>query len=418
MPERFKTCIQENTPLAVEYLSHQKELLERKPERHLLAYDTGTGKTLCAIGLCNTHQVGSVLVIVKLDNFEQWIGELGKFINTGTKFTVMTKEFFRDNVQMIEQYDAVIVDEAHHFAGMKSTMSKRLFWYMNKYDIKYRYLATATPYCSTPWNIYTIAQHLGHKWNYQSFKIKFYHDIKMGIRSVPALRPGMEGEVAKLVDIIGSSIDITKAAVVPEQRDHLEQISLTDEQTFEIKEFFDPVFIVRWTRQHQIENGIIYGDDIPTRYLTCNKTKRVLELAKQHKKIIFVARYTAQLEMYRDILEKSGRTVYVLSGKTKNRREIVVAAENSEDCVFLMQASCSAGFELPSFRVMVFTSMSFSYVDYKQARGRILRINKLAENDYIHLVSDGVDRDVYNAISRGQDFTYAIYNYENDLQNR
>jgi hypothetical protein len=58
---------------------------------------------------------------------------------------------------------------------------------------------------------------------------------------------------------------------------------------------------------------------------------------------------------------------------------------------------------------MVFASLSFSYVDYKQACGRILRINNLQENTYIHLVAEGVDQDVYNCIQNKQDFTIKIY---------
>lgn len=411
--------VMRNDPIEIVLMPHQQEAVDRAPKKRLLAFDTGTGKTITAISLVNKHYCSDVLVIAPKTNVEQWAIELKKYLNKGVVFKVLSKEEFKKQVKSLPYYRAVIVDEGHYFAGITSTLTKALHWYVNGKNstVECVYIATATPYCSTPLNIYTLAKHLGFNWNYQAFKEKFFYYIPMGARSVPVLRPGMEEEVAKLTKLIGDTTDMETAVtnsggIVPTQTNNVLKMELTDEQVRAIKDVFDPVFIVRWTKQHQIENGFLYGEAGNTESVTTfpsAKTLAVQRLCSEHKKIIIVSRYTHQLTLYKNLLESGGGKVFLLSGETKNRQELIDAANKSDDCVFLMQASCSAGFELPTFRVMVFAALSFSSVDHVQAKGRILRINNLQENEYIYLVAEGVDQDVYECIMKKQDFTIAIY---------
>jgi SNF2 family DNA or RNA helicase len=407
--------VQLSEPHPVTLLPHQQETVDRAPKKRLLAFDTGTGKTITAISLCNRHHCSNVLVIAPKTNVEQWGIELVKYLNKDTGFTVISKEEFKAQVKTLQPYPAVIVDEGHYFAGISSALSKALNWYLNKHKTEYVYIATATPYCSTPLNIYTLAKHLGYAWNYQAFKEKFFYYIPMGARSVPVPRPGMEDEVARLVKMIGDTVDMKEVAILkegkmPEQKEEVIDIPLTSKQLKAIDDIFDPVFLVRWTKQHQIENGFLYGegsDEVTT--FSCDKTLAVMRLCQQHDKIVVVARYTHQLELYKKLLEERDIEVFLLSGVTKDRQDVIDGANKSKRCVFLMQASCSAGFELPTFRVMVFASLSFSHVDHLQAKGRILRINNLKENTYLYLVAEGVDQDVYECIMKKQDFNIAIY---------
>lgn len=397
---------------------HQQAVLDRAPSVRLLAFDTGTGKTITSISLVNKLATDSrVLVVVPKTNVEQWGVELSKYLKTGMSALVISKEEFKKKVKELEPFDNIIIDEGHYFAGISSDLTKKMYWYLKKHNVKNRYICTATPYCSTPKNIYTLAKLLGHEWNYSEFVNKFFYYVDMGPRRVPMQRPDMENEIAILVKQIGDTVDIKDVVDVPEQEVFVESITLTKEQVKAIDDNFDPLFIVRWTRQHQIENGFMYENECSEsevggkicKSFPSNKLARVIGLSEEHKKLVVVARYTAQLELFEKELTKRNKKVYLLSGATKNRQEIIDQANACDDCVFLMQASCSAGFELPTFDTMVFASLSFSYVDHKQACGRILRINNLHKNRYIHLVSDGVDRDVYSCIMKKQDFSLQIY---------
>jgi superfamily II DNA or RNA helicase len=408
--------VQKRIPNPVNLYAHQQRMVDSSPDKHLLAFSTGTGKTITAISLVNGKEdCDAVLVICPKTNVVQWAREIEKYIAEGMYVSVISKEEFKKQVKFLDRYDAVIVDEAHYFAGMTSQLAKSLFWYMEKHDIKYRYLATATPYLSSPLNIFTLAKHLGYKWNYINFKHKFFYEINMGGRVIPQLRPNMEGEVAKLVQLIGTTVDMKEVAVVPEQTHDMELVELTDEQSAAIEEVFDPQFIVRWTKKHQIENGFQYmgkfnKDGLLETYKN-NKVARLVELARTEPKIIIVCRYKAQIQYYADKIGRmlDEKPIYILDGNSKDKQSVIDRANAEKTCVLLVQASCSAGYELPTFRTMVFASMSFSYVDYKQMIGRNLRINHLEENKYLHLVAEGVDMDVYRCIMRKEDFSMAIY---------
>ena len=84
--------------------------------------------------------------------------------------------------------------------------------------------------------------------------------------------------------------------------------------------------VVRFTKIHQIESGTLkeglYGR---FKELPCEKTSRVIELCGEHKKIAIVARYNAQLSMYKDCLHEKfpGRTIYLINGKNDHRQEDV-----------------------------------------------------------------------------------------------
>jgi superfamily II DNA or RNA helicase len=92
---------------------------------------------------------------------------------------------------------------------------------------------------------------------------------------------------------------------------------------------------------------------------------------------------------------------------------VVQAAEKEPQCIVLINAMASEGYQLPSFRVVVFASLDFSYKNYIQACGRNNRIDNPQRNVYITLVvKGGVDEDVYKSILKKQDFSLAIYNQD------
>lgn len=395
----------------LELYPHQQAIVDQNPHRHLLAHGTGTGKTITSITLANKNCETCLVVCPKI-NREMWKRETRKY-KDGCKFTVVSKEEFRRDVHHIGKFDGVIIDEAHFFAGHTSKLHKAMHWYFKTYDTKYRWLCTATPYLSTPMNIYALRKLLGYPLNYLKFKKDFFYEIQIGHRLVPKAKSGMEEELAKLVKEVGSTVDIDSIVDdVPEQNFITEYIELTDEQKEGIADLDDTNFISRWTKTHAIENGILYSDGYTKdREFESNKTERILELVGQQKKTIIFCRYTAQIEyLERKIgLAHPGKRVYTLTGGTKRRDELILEAEKVDSCVLIIQAQISAGYELPSFPVVIFASLSFSYVDYKQACGRVLRINKLKENTFYHLVAKGVDKDVYDAIKRKEDFSLAIY---------
>ena len=381
----------------------------------LLCHDTGTGKTLTSILWANKVAENNVLVIVPKALRENWRRNLHQY---STKdWIVYTKEEFRTMWATVRDYDAIIVDEAHYFAGMKSQMHKNLMKYLKKYRTENVLLATATPYLSTPWNIYAIAALLGHEWSYSRFQAKFFTQQHFHKRIVWTPKAGCKDEIATLVAKLGDIVHIEECADIPDQTFETELFSLNSaqEKAKEEVEEFNPV--VLFTKHHQIENGTLkgekgYTDDL---FIQSDKADRVVELAQTNKKVAIVCRYNLQINLYVSLLEKKvKKNIYVIQGKTKNRDAVVQQVEQEKECVVLINAACSEGYELPSVGLCVFASLSFSYKDYKQMLGRFLRINKLKKNVYLHLVTKGgIDESVYKSIMNKQDFDIAIYAEKN-----
>lgn len=400
-----------NSDTPIQLYKHQADLLDRNPARYGIFHSTGVGKTITGIYLANKN-CSSVLVIVPKTNKQDWINNMSTHCLCN-EWTVLTKEEFKRDASKLRPYDGVIVDEAHHFFGIKSQMSKALMAYFKKHNTKYRWIMTATPYLSTPLNIYVAGKLLGHEWNYAYFVNQFFYRINMGGRLITKPKPGMEDELAKLVKAIGETVDMGALVTVPEQTYLTHYLQLMPAQLEAIDALDEPVFISRWTKKHQIENGIAVdvSGDSGTRHLINSKSDWILKNIKDKNKVAIFCRYKEQIAQYKAIISFAypDRPIFELHGDVKDRYSMIHAAEAAPQAVCIIQSECSAGYELPSFDYIIFASLSFSYVSHRQAQGRFLRINRLKENTFIYLVTEGVDTDVYNCIMAKQDFSFNLY---------
>lgn len=386
--------------------NHQQKLLDKNPDKCLIAWEVGTGKTLMALEL--SKNINRRFIVCPKSLKEQWEEQ------TPGSEPIYTKETFRRDWNKIDYTDCLIVDEAHFFFGMtgfrkRSGMLKALLSYIKKHNPPYIYLLTGTPYMSTPWNIYAAGQILGRDWNYAQFKDKFFYMVNMGGRyPVPIVKSGIANDIATIVSNIGDVVKMEDCFDVPEQVFQTEYFDLTTEQNKVMGEI-DDEGIARWTKCHQISGGTLKGDGYTENAsFKSEKMDRILELCKEHKKLIVVCRYNHEAKILGDKI--NGKTVFTINGSVKDRHSVVKLAEESDDCVVLVQAQCSEGYELPSFPVMVFYSYDFSLKNYIQMRGRILRANKLKKNVYLSLVvKNTIDEDVYKCIQAKKDFDIAIY---------
>ncbi len=390
-------------------------IIEANPERHLMAWGCGSGKTRTSIELA-LRNCNRVLIICPKGLKENWRREVVKWGNgrTDVVFKIMSKEEFRRDWDEIGRADGVIVDEAHFFFGQKSAMSKNLGKYFSKHNIQYRWLLTATPYMSTAWNIYVAAALLGVRWNYISFKNKFFFDMRMGSRMIPVQRDGIEEDIAKLVGQLGSTVRLEDCFDVPEQNFEVEYFAPTKEQESLIEEInlsADP-HIVRWTRIHQVLGGHLKGDEYnESKVIDSDKVERVIELVAENKKLIVVSRYTGEIEMLKNVLENEGHTVWVISGDIKGKQAVLDDLKDRERYILLVSAGCSEGWELPQCPLMVFYSYDFSLKNYIQMLGRIQRAGHIKKNTYLSLVVGGtIDEDVFKCVTIDKsDFHAAIY---------
>lgn len=388
--------------------SHQQKILALNPKRHLFAHGTGTGKTITSLELARLNQVDALIIVPKSLK-QAWERHVA---NYNQNHLILTKEQFKKNFKQIPRFNAVIVDEAHYFFGIKSQISKALFSYLNHYKVEYRWLLTATPFMSTPWNIYMAEKLVGRNPSYPAYKAKYFYEINMGGRQVPIQRKGMEPEIAKTVNEIGSTVKIEDCIDMPEQTFEVEYFDVTENQQAGIDSINEINAIVRWTKIHQIMGGTLKGDEYEeTQYFKSDKLERLKELVTENERMIVVCRYNAELKTLQKELSKI-KKAHIINGEMPgdDRDVLLRSLAQQDEYVLLVNAACAEGWELPNCSIMLFYSHDFSLKNYIQMIGRINRINNPKPNYYVSfVVKDTIDEDVYDSLMRKEDFHIAIY---------
>jgi superfamily II DNA or RNA helicase len=389
---------------------HQQDFLKANPNKSALVWSCGTGKSRTAIEWSKEFTIIVCPKALKIN----WKREIGKYAHRGGQWLVMTKEEFRRDWKSLSRADSIIIDEVHNgflTPNFKSQMSKALKGYIKKHDVKRVLLLSATVYTSSPWNIYSLAHYLGHKWNWQEFNNMFFDQVWMGQRQIPVVKKGSEKKLAEIVKSIASVVDISDVLDVPLQNHcEPEYFALSKGQEKAIKDSYDPVPIVRYTLQHEIENGVLLGNEFrDSETFTCDKNERILALCAENKKIAIVCRYNAQIDVLAKLLEAYKPSI--IRGDVKNRDEVCLKAERADAAVVLIQADCGIGFELPSFELCIYASMSYSYTSWEQMNGRFLRMNKPSRTTFMYLLTEGdsVDQGVYDAVKRKEDFRIELF---------
>jgi hypothetical protein len=414
---------------------HQQQFSDTSRAYDGLYHCTGSGKTRTAIYTVRAH-AGSILVVAPKTSVQkgQWVKEAEKLGITPP--VVISKETFRSQALMLPRYDAVIFDEAHHILGVTPNTRRRnkkvipkasqLFecalWYVKTHAPKRVILATATPN-KTPMSVWAAAKLIGLSWDWYQFRDDFYFRLPMD-REVwaPYRDDDAVQRLGEKTRETGQTLRLDDIREVPEQIFKKVSVSLTKEQIEAKKKLYLLTSNPSRQKYHEIENGILYLDEFnqktgrverKTVEYANEKVEHILELATEFPKMVIFANYSAQVEMIAKALEDAGKQcVLRLTGKTENRGEIEVRAEQSESAYIVAQASVSSEWEFKTCPVMVFASMSNRSVDHIQGLGRIQRYDHIKRNIYIYLVADDkgcVDSDWYDTIQSGKDFNDAMY---------
>lgn len=421
---------------------HQQDILNNDPKKCGLFLGTGSGKTMTALALAK----GNTLVIAPKTTRDDktWERNLqalmlddriidGKrYINTEESsviLTVVSKEDFRRDWELLSRYDTVIIDEAHTVCGISPVFkwvnkkpvpkTSQLFDaclnYVQQTNPERLYLLTATP-IRNPMSVYALGLLLGRDWDFYAFRNIYYVPVRINNREIwmPKKDSQTQERLGKCVRGLGYTGQLSDWFDIPDQNYITKYIPLSVEQTKKLKElpldWPDP--LVLCGKRNQVENGILSGDEYSEpQFFDNGKVEAILDLSLEFPKMIVFAKYILQIQKIKEALEKEGKKVFILTGETKNREEIINEANKSTEYVLIVSSQISAGWELPECPCMVFASMSYSIVDRIQSEGRILRANHLKKNLYVTLIAKGntVDEAVYKCIDNKKDFSEAIY---------
>ena len=375
--------------------AHQQRFLDKNPDRAMLVWETGTGKTVTACVWRNNERRAHLkaLVVAPKAIVEKWKRDLKDW---NAEADVISTDAIKKTD--LSPYDVLIVDEAQNFASPlfdknRSQRSSALYSYVRLHTHCHILLLTATPVRSTPFNIHTLACYLRIFWDVQKFRDTFFYLTDMFGRMHWEKRKGWQKMIRPYIEEISDIVLMSDCVDVPVQHHQVEKLKWDNKQEMQlIEKYLEPS--AEWHARHRLENGE-------------KKTKKLAEIIDGYRKVIIVCHYRSQIEDYEQHFKD--RQVFSLHGSTKDQDEVIRQAREADDCIFIIQASMGAGFDAGEFSVVVFASMSFRYVDYVQMKGRVKRINNLHENTFIHLIGGKCDQAVYDTIQENKDFDVHDY---------
>lgn len=390
---------------------HQKSLVLNSPDKHALIWETGTGKTYASLALIQKKKLLTFLVICPKGLVQKWEKEVLEFGIVNQVYRIISKEQFKIHMKELPPFDAVIVDEAHYFFGTTSALMKSLREYFKKWDTKYRYFLSGTPYRSSPMDIYIMCALLGKKLPYWEFHNEFFYTVQMGSRSVPVVKTGIQHRIAELVHSVGSIVKLEECVDMPPELYTEDIVEPTKEQKDAIALLEGILPVTRYTAEHQIAGGTLKGNEYePSTFYASNKLAKLKDRVASIDRTIVVCRYNNEIEYLQEELKSVGKRIEVIRGSTENREDLLKSLDNEDRYILIVNAKISEGWELTSCSHMIFYSYDFELKNYIQMFGRLRRLNKPRPVMYISImVKDTIDMAVWASLKNKQDFHLAIY---------
>lgn len=404
--------------------SHQAKAVSENIARRGFFIFAGGGKSLILTELTKKNAF-SVLCLSPKSLVKKWESEL---VPLNIDYTVLSPYWFKQYHKELPYFDAIIIDEADQaYAGNNQT-SKALFAYLKKHDPPYIWLATATPYRSTPLNVYNLGRILGYMpMTYPEFREKFFFQQYFGAQPVwtpkmkhkdPAVKAETQRDLHEYMSNFADIVRMEDVFDVPEQIFSAEPIAMTERQE-KLLEKLDMLSENRATffrYANEIENGWLdakaLGEDMA---FPSEKVDRVLELCEQHDTAVVFALYRAQQDVLYEALKKKypKHFVAIINNQTSaeakaisEELELIAKGEHPkyERGYLVSSASIAAGWECESVPLAIYASLPWSYQAFVQSQGRILRGSNLKSNLYKVLLGGAVDQRIWENLKSQTDY--------------
>lgn len=380
------------------YWPHQADFLKKNPPRAILAWEMRTGKSLpAAVWIDLPEQAGNTYIICPKQLKKGWL-------EMGTKATVLTKEEFKKLMvptTKLNKPTAIVVDEAHFFASAlfirkgkgRSQLATALYTLIKNNPDMHVLLLTATPVRQDPWSLHTLLCYIGVYYDYKKYQAEFFDLVKLPFLAWPIWQPKRDWRI-KIRPYLEKHCDIVSLRQVVDSLPPMTPEIVTVKHPTYVK---PEDTVVNWMHEH--------------RYEQVDKYKEILHLGDGFRKMIVVAYYTEQIDSLYETL-KVHKPTFVLDGRTTDAAATIQAAQQSDDCYFIVQSSMGFGFDGWMFSTIVFASMSHRCVDHTQMLGRLRHLEHLRALPVYYVMGGRWDRRIYQTIEKGKDFNPHEYDRE------
>jgi len=436
-----------------------------------LLFEMGCGKTITAIAVAGLlhleRRISRVLIVAPLSILGVWDEEFRKFADfdyslailegSGTKKSDTLRHLNGSNLNVcVVNYESawrlepeisawlgkdggslIIADEGHKIKTHKTNASKTMHRLGAKAD--YRLLLTGTPITNRAIDVFSQWKYLNpviFGVSFYSWRNRYFDMVGYG-QHTPILKKTMEPELTQKMHSIAFRATKAECLDLPAITDIIRHVDL---EKSAMKLYHDLVkdsftelngmevsatnILTKLLRLSQLTGGFLGGDDDP-RPQSVSEAKldslaEIIESAQsENRKIVVIARFTAEIAAIKALLEKQNIQYSAVSGETKDRAEQVRQFQtNPNVTVFIGQiATAGLGITLTAASTLVFYSLDYSMSNFEQAKARIHRVGQTENCTYIYLVARGtVDDKVLKSLRDKNNLAKALIDdYRNGI---
>lgn len=341
------------------------------------------------------------------------------------------KECLQKSPLFLENFDCVIIDEAHKLSNNTSIRYKVISDYLKRAKPNYIFLLTGTPLTNRPMNLYHILKlidadvtrdyqyYVNRYCDGKTMKLKTGKKITLsnGATNLEELK-----EKIKHVYIRRMLSDITDM-VNKTIETHYYDLSDTQMQRYE--ELWDEYVKAQEEQGNddsedyrQLVEGILVRQ-----YLAKEMIPNTIQLANEKiedgEKVIIICTFSDEIN---ELKKYYGDKCVVYDGKMTLKQKDKAESEfmnNPKIKVFIGQIiACSVGLTLTAAHTLIFNSYSWVAADNKQAEDRIYRINQTEDVTCIYqLFNDSISQNMFDKVMRKQIIMNETIKSENEKLN-
>lgn len=324
------------------------------------------------------------------------------------------KECLKESPMFLENFNCVIIDEAHKLSNNTSMRYKVIDDFLKRSKPEYVFLLTGTPLTNRPMNLYHVLKLINANVtkDYQYY-VKRYCDGKK-IRLKTGQEIMLTGGATHLDELkekikyvyirrlLTDMTDMVNKEVVTRYYD------LNDNQMTEYNELWNEYLEAQREignddseNYRQLVEGILVRQYL-AKEMTANTIQLVDEKLEDDEKVIIICTFTEEIDIFRKYY-KGKCVVYdgKMTAKQKDKSEYEFM-NNPKIKVFIGQIiACSVGLTLTAAHTLVFNSYSWIAADNMQAQDRIYRLNQTHDVTCIYqLFNDSISQNMFDKVMR------------------
>lgn len=424
-----------------------------------LLMEMGCGKSLVALAIMGALMIAGLihraLIVCPLSITSMWEEEMAKFADFPYSITILTGSAQRKRAQLeslprsefqivicnyesvwrleteLAKFDAemIIADEGHRLKDGTTKQSKAMHRLGD--SARFRLLLTGTAITNREIDIFseyrfTAPEVFGK--SFYAFRGRYFYMGGYG-GYVPILKKEMRQEFLEKLHSVAYRVRKEDCLDLPPITEEVRTVDLepkamrlyneiVDEWAAELSdgaEVFASNVLTRILRLSQITGGHLTDDSMVDHVVSTAKIEALSSIVDtmqaEDRKLVVMARFTAELDDIENLLRKKKIGYAVIRGGIKDREEQVRKFQTDDRCrVFIGQIqTAGTGLTLTAASTMVFFSLSYSMSDFDQAKARIHRVSQTENCHYIYLCCrDTIDRRVLRSLRKKIDLAKLI----------